>query len=115
MSDFPLYENMCKKIPKRDLSVKKKMDLIKNIKLLDENGYELLYTLIKVHNQKNDTAENYNKLPYDGKFSGEGDIEYDLLSLPITLRHIIYKFVNLHISSMKENALKNKPFLGFCK
>ena len=47
MSGFPLYDNLSKDLSaKKDLTVKQKTDLIKNINLIDQDGQELVYALI---------------------------------------------------------------------
>ena len=46
MSGFPLYDNLIKDLPKKDLSVKEKEEFIRNIKKINMDGRELVYVLI---------------------------------------------------------------------
>ena len=98
MTSFPLYDNLIKDIEPNvePLNKAKKEKLISDIKLLDNNGHELIYTLIKVHHIEND--EQDYKLPYGMKSLKLG-LRTDINQLPYTLQHIINNFVKLHLET----------------
>jgi hypothetical protein len=108
MSKFPLYDNLSKKLSKRDLFTKQKKEFINLVQELDNEGYELMYTLIKIHSVQNPTysINNYN-IPYNGKCV-QKDIIFDLDLLPIPLKRILFKFVKIHIKKMKEDLKRKK-------
>ena len=104
-SNFPLYDNLCLDIPKtKDLTVKQKNDFMKKITHLDDNGFELVYALIRVFQLENNADISTFKLPYDGKFDNS-EMKFDLNELPTPLKQMIYKFVLLHTDSMKEETM----------
>jgi len=100
-SNFPLYDNLLLDICSRDLNTKEKNDFMLKIKSIDENGSELVYALIRVFQMENSYDTSTFKLPYDGKYS-KNDMKFDLNQLPNELKQILYKFVQLHTESMKE-------------
>ncbi len=96
---FPLYDNLYKEL-KDDLKPLNKSDkdkLISNIKQLDDNGHELIYTLIRVHYLNNE-QDNY-KLPYGMKSLKLG-LRTDINQLPVPLQYIIKNFVELHLKTL---------------
>ena len=97
---FPLYDNLFKELKPDLVPLNKcqKDKLIQNIKQLDDNGHELIYTLIRVHYLNNEQGEY--KLPYGMKSLKLG-LRTDINQLPVSLQHIINNFVELHINSTK--------------
>ena len=65
MSGFPLYDNLIKDLPKKDLPVKEKENFIKSISKINNEGCELIYVLIMVFAQQH-KHENINIIPYNG-------------------------------------------------
>ena len=53
MSKFPLFDNLSKDIPNRDLLLTEKRLFMKNIEAVDKNGHELTYALIRVYQIEN--------------------------------------------------------------
>jgi hypothetical protein len=45
-------------------------------------------------------------LPYEGKYV-KNDMKFDFNKLPFKLKHILYRFLNIHLKSIKENKLSN--------
>lgn len=102
MSNFPLYDSLMKEETSvEDLTNKQKNELVKLVKTLDEIGFELIYTLIRVFQLENSEDKSTFKVPYGGKFI-KNDIKFDLDLFPIKLKHIIYIFVIKHTTKMKE-------------
>ena len=96
---FPLYDNLNKELGEdlKPLTKSEKEKLINNIKQLDDNGHELIYTLIRVYYLNNE-KDDY-KLPYGMKSLKLG-LRTDINQLPLPLQHIIKNFVELHLKSI---------------
>ena len=105
MSNFPLFDSLCSDITTEDLTVKEKDEFIKMIKKMDQNGFDLLYALIRVFQFENTDDKSSFTLPFGGKFIENNDINFHLDDLPISLKQILYKFLKLHIQSMKEKKI----------
>jgi hypothetical protein len=104
MVNFPLYDNIIKEINdyeiKEDLTVEEKKILLKKIKKLDQNGFNLLYVLIKVFHINNTEDNNVSSVPYEGNIV-KNNIKFDFDKLPIKLKFIIDRFIQLHIKSLQ--------------
>lgn len=103
-SQFPLYNSLYKDLPDKDLKIADKKKFISHIKKIDQKGYDLIYTLIKVYYLNNEIDTTIYTIPYGGKFINK-DLIFDLNEIPIKLRQLLYKFLNMHIEKMKENKL----------
>lgn len=107
MSNFPLYDSLNKKIPSGDLSSKKKKEFIANIKIIDETGRDLIYALIQFYYLQNE--DTFEDIPYKGVrknvVKGKGNLTWNLANFPLKLRHILYKFVLIHIKKMEEERI----------
>jgi hypothetical protein len=101
MSNFPLYDNLIKDLPVEEMQVKNKDKFIKLVKDIDEYGCELIYALIRIYQLENSDDKSTFKLPYGGKFV-KHDMKFDFNELPNELKHILLKFVQIHIKTMKE-------------
>ena len=108
MNFFPLYNNLIKDIPKKDITAKQKDEIIKNISKIDDNTKELIYVLIQFYCNNNEKTKN--NIPYNGnkkesinKNVGIYDITWNLAELPIPLRQILYKFISLHMKQKDED------------
>tara|TARA_Y100000389_G_scaffold69066_1_gene65671 strand:+ start:1675 stop:2010 length:336 start_codon:yes stop_codon:yes gene_type:complete len=99
MSDFQLYNNLIKDLPSKKLTIKEKRDFIEKIPILNENGNELLYVLIRIFEKRKKKKEN--KLPFSSKSDIDNEITFDINEFPNKLSQLLYKFINLHISSSK--------------
>lgn len=105
--NFPLYTNLSKDIPKKDLSVKQKEEFIEKISTIDDNGRDLVYVLIMFYANDHKNDHKNDKLPYDGI---QEDYKKNLCNLtwnfsdfPQDLRHILYKFLKIHIKKRQED------------
>ena len=103
MSSFPIYDTLSENISQKDLTVKQKEEFMEKIKSLDQQGYELVYALIRTFQMENNDDKTTFKLPYKGKIL-KNEIKFDLEKLPNKLKQMLYKFVNIHIRSMEENC-----------
>lgn len=100
-SNFPLFDSLIKDIKNEELTTKEKDEFMKLIKNLDQDGYELVYALIRVYQNENSEDKSTFKIPYGGVFV-KSDINFNLNDLPHELMQIIYKFAVMHAKSMKE-------------
>ena len=107
MSNFPLYDSLSKEICLKDLSVKQKNDFINNVKNIDDAGFELIYALIKVYQLQNTEDQNTYTLPFQGKYINN-EMQFDLDELPNKLKQILFKFLDIHTKTMKEEVAINE-------
>jgi hypothetical protein len=102
MNKFPLYTNISKEIKsKRDLTIKQKDEFINKINQIDDEGTELLYTLIRFYYIE-ETNDQSCDIPYKGILNKK-NIKFDLENFPFKLKHILFKFLNMHLNKMSEN------------
>jgi hypothetical protein len=101
MSNFPLYDNLIKDLPEEEMTVKQKDKFIKLVKDIDEYGSELMYALIRFYQLENSDDKSTFKLPYGGKYI-KHDMKFDFNELPNELKHILFKFIQIHIKTLKE-------------
>jgi hypothetical protein len=101
MSNFPLYQQLSKKIPKKVLTGKQKSEFILNVGNMDNSGIELILVLIRVHQIVNSTELIDMNIPYSGYFE-DGGMTFDFEKLPPDLCHILYKFSIKHLESNME-------------
>ena len=104
MSNFPLYDNLFVDLPTEEMTVKHKDKFVKLIKEIDQNGSELIYALIRVYQLENSDDKSTFKLPYGGKFD-KTDMKFDFNDLPNELKHILFKFIQIHTKTMKEENI----------
>jgi len=108
MSNFPLYDDLLKKVREDELTIKEKDEFMKIIKNIDDNGAELIYALIRTYQLENCEDKSTFKLPFGGKFVKD-DIKFDLNELPNELKHILYQFVLVHHkTSQEEDIIQEK-------
>ena len=107
MNTFPLYDNLNKDLPKEEMPLKHKDKFMKLIKDIDQDGADLIYTLIRVYQINNEEDKSIFKLPYGGKFV-KHDIKFDFQELPNELKYILYKFIQIHTKKMKEELIINE-------
>ena len=104
MSNFPLYDNLLKDLPLEEMTTKQKDKFMKLVKDIDVNGSELIYALIRVYQLENSEDKSTFKLPYGGKFI-KYDMNFDFSELPNQLKHMLLKFIQIHIKTMKEENI----------
>lgn len=100
MTTLPLYDSIIKGVPTKELTVKQKNELICNIEKINSDGIELVYCLIVAYYTNNDGDEAI-ELPYEST-KKEKDITFTIDNFPKKLKQLIYKFLNMHIQTMKE-------------
>lgn len=109
-ANFPLYDRIesilepriFKNEKKNELPAKVKKELVANLCKLDKNAAELVLALIRTHQIK--TSQASIVIPYNGTENGEDTI-FDLDELPISLKHILKTFVEIHKES--KEIIKN--------
>ena len=87
-----------------DLTPNMKEELLAKIKTLDLKGSELLFALIKFYEVKFMTSTRNEDIPFDGKYISR-EYRFDLEKFPLPLRHIIYRFVLMHVKNMEEESV----------
>ena len=110
MSNFPLYNNLIKDIPKKDLTVKQKEEFVNKVGMINETGTNLVVALIQFFCVENAEEELLKDLPYKGTretvVKRKENLSWSFSNFPIKLRHILYKFVLLHMHSMEEEKVR---------
>ena len=88
-----LYNSLSYKITSHDLTLNEKEKICKMAELLDQEKQEIIYMLILHHHHK---QNNTSKVVYPYKIKQISDvIEIKLDALPLRLKQILYKFVNI--------------------
>ena len=78
---------------------------MEKIKLIDTNGEELIYALIKFYEKDHSKGKTSVNLPYKGKQTKKTNaLKFDLEELPKQLKQIVYKFLLTHIKMMEEDS-----------
>ena len=110
MSKFPLYENLSKNIKEKDLTVSEKRTFIKRLEKIDQSGQEIVYALIRMYQMENNEGDISFNLPYNGKYVGT-NINFDLDEFPHSLKQLLFNFLQIHLTKMKEEQIieKQKP------
>ena len=98
---FPLYTTLSIDLPKKDLTVAQKNDLVKRVGKLDSETHELVYALVKSYYLEHEKGNSLS-IPYKGQLSKDR-INFDLLNFPIPLRQLLYRFVTVHMKKLKED------------
>lgn len=102
MNQFPLYDSLKQYITKKDLTVKEKTEFIEMVDKLDDEGYGLMYALIKCYQLEN---EKDTYVPYKANVQKD-QIEFNLAELPNSLKRMLYKFLSLHLEKLQQDCLK---------
>lgn len=110
MNQFPLYTSLFKDIPTIDLKGHEKKEFCKNIKKLDQNGYDLIYALIRIYYLDNEDSILGFTLPYGGKYI-KNDLKFDLEVFPSKLKQLLNKFIYVHLKKM-EDELNNQKVIS---
>ena len=111
MSNFPLYDNLVKDIPKKDITVQQKEEFISKAQVIDSKGRDLIFALIQFYRIENGDDQLSEDLPYKGvreqNEKGLENLTWSFTDFPIKLRHILYKFILIHVQSMEEEQARN--------
>ena len=95
---YPLYHTLDKNLKKSDLNATQKKALLEKLSETNDDTKKALIMLIVEHSKIADDVqvdpENFI-LPYNVKQHGK-DVHIDLENLPIPLRWILWKFMNLN-------------------
>jgi hypothetical protein len=109
MSNFPLYDNLVKDIPKKDLTVKEKEEFINKVQNINTIGRDLIFALIQFYRIENE-QEISEDLPYKGTreeaSKNTENLTWSFTNFPVKLRHILYKFIIVHMKSMVEEKAR---------
>lgn len=99
---FPLYDNLFRESPEKDLTKTEKDNFIKLVKNIDNEGSELFYALIKCYQLQtvSSSAEIFNN-PFSSKIIN-GCYKFELELLPHKLKQMLILFLKKHNKKMKE-------------
>lgn len=94
---LPLYDNLFRSTEDIDLTATQKNTLVKNVKKMDQLGYDMIYVFVRLY------EDSTSEFPYECKFS-KADLKLDVDKLPNKLKQILFKFSTLHLSKMEEDV-----------
>ena len=111
MNNFPLFDNLQRDINNIsiDLTNEEKKQFMEKIQLMNTDGFEKIYVIIQMYSIEYSTSNTSFSLPYSGTILKD-EIRFDLEKLPIKLRHMIYRFINIHTDIMKEDTIREKQY-----
>lgn len=101
MDTFPLYTNMMIDLPTKALTASQKRSFLAKVDKMDSYGNELIFALICAYYEKHGSGDT--QLPYNGT-EIEGSIGFDLNDLPKELGQLLYRFINVHLKKIAEDA-----------
>ena len=111
MNNFPLYDNLNSEIKTSSpLTVKEKEEFISQVKIIDKDGRDLVYTLIQYFFLINKKTEDeiVNTVPYNGVITPSENNTYNVkfiyTEFPTRLQRILYNYIKLHQKHIKENV-----------
>ena len=108
---FTLYENILKESADKKLTKKQKNKFLDLINVLDLEGKELIYMLIKQHSTITNDETLFDCI-IKNKDNGNQDLIFDINKLPAILSQILYNFLILHekrsLRETNRNNIKNE-------
>jgi len=96
---YPLYYTLNVHLRTTDLKKSEKEEILQIISTMDSSSKNAVILLIVEHLRITDDSFHPSKsygIPYEGKKLDENLYEFDLAKLPIKLRRILYKFVQIY-------------------
>lgn len=104
-----LYQTLCQNTKAKDISVEEKSKITETVLTLNNEEKEALFLLIYEHfrtSRKKNTIETINlddlQLPYGISETVDG-IQFSLSKIPLKLRQIILKFINIVDQNKKDD------------
>ena len=102
---YGLYQTLNKNIPRKDITSTQKTLILEKLNKLTIDQIEAVVMLVcehgRVHNDFDYDPENVN-LPYEGVHS-KNSVTFDLKKIPIPLRWILLKFIEVINKSSLED------------
>ena len=101
-SVFPLFDTIYQETEsiQAPLQYEEKMELCNKIKDLDQEGYDLVYAIIRSFYLSMENG-HYDFVPYSPKINKTG-YKFDTTFFPPRLLIMIRHFVNLHVNKLEE-------------
>lgn len=112
-SNFPLFEIIMQEIKStvlNEYSFEEQEKLAEKIKLLDQQGHEIVLAIIRNYQLQIDHFE-FHEVPYEAKTVKSG-YRFFVNKLPTQLLYMINHFVNLHIEKQHEEKERNNFLLN---
>ena len=96
MDVFPWYTTLSENIPKKDLTPTQKKSMIDDIITMNNQGHEIMFTLICMYNMNEELDEMSNIIPYNCASNTDKTYTWNVSDIPIKLRHLIFRFTQMH-------------------
>ena len=105
---FPLYDNLNKDIPKKDLTVSQKEDFVKRVtSAKDTKVHELIFALVCTHHMNTNDNTFGDLVPYKAiTTNNENEYQWNFLIFLFS-RHILYKYIVMHDDRTQKINLNN--------
>lgn len=103
--NFPLYETLNRDLPQKNISEIQEKNMIKYINSLPEEDQEIVFALIKTHEEKNESTSE--EMPFNGEHTKDG-VHFLVENFPQDLKKILYKFIRMHSAKSREDQKRGK-------
>jgi hypothetical protein len=106
---FPLFDTLYQETEavQTPLNYEEKMKMCEDIKELDQEGYDLLYAIIRNFYLVKENGR-FDSIPYSPKINKTG-YKFDTTFFPPRLIIMIRYFVALHLEKLKEEQQRRPP------
>jgi len=104
LSVFPLFDTLFQETEsvQTPLQYEEKMELCNQIKDLDQEGFDLVYAIIRSFYLVKENG-HYDFVPYSPKINKTG-YKFDTTFLPPRLLLMVRRFVALHLNKLREES-----------
>ncbi len=91
---YGLYHTLNSNLKRSDISRLEKLKILQIVEKMDQEEKEAFYMLIYEHHRITSSSSDDHEWPYNSK-QCEGGMEFNMTKLPIQLRRILLKFVEM--------------------
>jgi hypothetical protein len=103
---YPLYDILSKSLPSHPPTNEEKSFVIKQIKKLDSQAHEAIYTLLRIHSLQKRVNFDIFGIPYGGSKSSlsnesKSDIKFSIKDIDDDAVHLVIRFITQHSSATK--------------
>jgi len=107
ISSFPLFNtlyNECIEM-KEPIDYESQMEICRKIKLLDDEGHEILIVLIAYFHLNVEKGYGLNPFPHQPRMIKQG-LKFDMTNFPMLLIKMIYRFLQLHEKKIQDEQFR---------
>lgn len=102
MSLFPLYDQLTDMLDPalKELTDAELEEITNEIKRMTVKEHELIFAIIRTYQFRTQTQTYI--IPYGGRRLKSGGIKFEMENFPLTLQHLILKFLEIHKKSKQK-------------